>query len=234
MDETQLTQKKLETSRFSTERERMMAAAKERLLSTDHEFTSAYSVLKDFNKTVTFFGSARSQEDSHYYIEARELAKKLSLDGYTIVTGGGGGIMQAANQGAHDVMGDSIGFNIQLPNEQVLNPYVNHTSSFHYFFTRKVMLTFYANALVVFPGGFGTIDEFSEVLTLIQTKKIPRVPIILVGVDFWSDFHTFVKKHMLDENGLISAGDESLYVITDDLEEARSLINNFEQPELTQ
>ena len=234
MDETQITQQKLQSSRFSTERERMMAAAEERLLSTDREFTAAYTVLKEQNKTVTFFGSARSKEDNQYYQKARQFAKNLSLDGYAIVTGGGGGIMQAANQGAHDVMGASIGFNIQLPQEQTLNPYVNQKSSFHYFFARKVMLTFYANALVVFPGGFGTIDEMSEVLTLIQTKKIPRVPIILIGVDFWTDFDAFIKKHMLYENDLISPGDETLYTITDDLEEARQLINNFVQPELTQ
>jgi uncharacterized protein (TIGR00730 family) len=228
MDETQITQKKLDTTEYQTERERVMAAAEQRLLSTDHEFTEAYEILRHLKKTVTFFGSARLGKDHPYYQKARELARILAHDGYAVVTGGGGGIMQAANQGAHEVGGESIGLNIQLPHEQTLNPYVTQSSSFHYFFARKVMLTFYADALVVFPGGFGTIDEFSEVLTLIQTKKMPAVPIILVGVDFWTDFDMFVKKHLIGES-LVSPGDDNLYTITDDLNHIRSLIDAHDQ-----
>lgn len=205
------------------DRAHLMEAARERLMHTSQEFATAYDILKEHERTITFFGSARSLEDDPNYQRARALAKQLALDGYAITTGGGAGIMQAANHGAYDAMKPSIGFNIKLPHEQVLNQYVSQSASFHYFFTRKVMLTFFASAIVVFPGGFGTIDELAETLTLIQTKKIPKVPVILVGEKYWRHFDHFVREDMLDNN-LISKGDEQLYMITDDLEQARQAI----------
>lgn len=206
-----------------TDRAHLMAAASERLMHTSDEFATAYEVLKNHEKTVTFFGSARTSEDHQDYREARSLAHQLALDGYTVTTGGGAGIMQAANHGAYDAMKPSIGFNIKLPHEQILNQYVSQSASFHYFFTRKVMLVFFSSAIIVFPGGFGTIDELAEALTLIQTKKIPKVPVVLVGTDFWNNFDAFIRENMLNR-GLISEGDEDLYTITDDLEHARQVV----------
>lgn len=205
------------------DRAHLMAAASERLMHTSDEFATAYEVLKNHEKTITFFGSARTSEEHQDYRDARALARQLALDGYAITTGGGAGIMQAANHGAYDAMKPSIGFNIKLPHEQILNQYVSQSASFHYFFARKVMLVFFSSAIVVFPGGFGTIDELAETLTLIQTKKIPKVPVVLVGSHFWNNFDSFVKENMLTR-GLISEGDENLYTITDDLEEAREII----------
>ena len=123
--------------------------------------------------------------------------------------------MEAANRGAHESGGHAIGFNILLPHEQKLNPYTSESLSFHYFFTRKVMMSFYSRAFIYFPGGFGTLDELFEVITLMQTLKMPRVPIILFGKDYWNDLDQFVRKHLL-QSGLISMGDEQLYTITDD------------------
>lgn len=205
------------------DRAHLMEAARERLMHTSQEFATAYEILKQYDRTVTFFGSARTPEDNPYYQRARALAKQLALDGFAITTGGGAGIMQAANHGAYDAMKPSIGFNIKLPHEQVLNQYVSQSASFHYFFTRKVMLVFFSSAIIVFPGGFGTIDELAEALTLIQTKKVPRVPVILMGKEYWQHFDDFVRVDML-ENHLISKGDEQLYTITDDPEEARRIV----------
>lgn len=213
------------------DRAHLMAAARERLMHTSDEFATAYEILKQHEKTVTFFGSARTREDHADYRNARSLARQLALDGYAITTGGGGGIMQAANHGAYDAMKPSIGFNIKLPHEQVLNQYVSQSASFHYFFARKVMLAFFSSAIIAFPGGFGTIDEVAEALTLIQTKKIPKVPVILVGSEYWNRFDEFVRENMLSR-GLVSDGDEHLYTITDDLEHARQLVlaNGAETP----
>lgn len=213
------------------DRAHLMAAARERLMHTSDEFATAYEILKQHEKTVTFFGSARTTEDHADYRNARSLARQLALDGYAITTGGGGGIMQAANHGAYDAMKPSIGFNIKLPHEQVLNQYVSQSASFHYFFARKVMLAFFSSAIIAFPGGFGTIDEVAEALTLIQTKKIPKVPVILVGSEYWNRFDEFVRENMLSR-GLVSDGDEHLYTITDDLEHARQLVlaNGAETP----
>ena len=132
--------------------------------------------------------------------------------------------MEAANKGAKDAGGHAIGFNIVLPHEQRLNPYTTENLAFNYFFTRKVMMTFYAHGFIYFPGGFGTLDELFEVITLIQTKKMPQVPIILVGNDYWKDLDVFLKKHLLDTK-LISPGDETLYTITEDISEICEILN---------
>jgi uncharacterized protein (TIGR00730 family) len=195
------------------------------LRSSDDEFEKAFKILKKYPRRVTFFGSARLQPEDPYYQKAYDLARMLSRDNFAIMTGGGGGIMEAGNRGAHDVKGNAIGFNIILPHEQRLNPFTTDNLSFHYFFTRKVMMTFYAHAYVFFPGGYGTLDEFFEVITLVQTKKMAKAPLILVGHDFWHGIDDFVKKHQL-KTGLISPGDEELYTITDDLQKVREIINS--------
>lgn len=187
------------------------------LRSSDAEFEKAFRILKKYPKRVTIFGSARLPVNDPHYKAARQLARLLSREGFAVVTGGGGGIMEAANRGAHESGGHAIGFNIILPHEQALNPYTTDNLAFHYFFTRKVMMTFYSHAFIYFPGGFGTLDELFEVITLIQTRKMPRVPIILFGSEYWHDLDTFIRKHLL-ATSLISDGDEDLYVITNDPE----------------
>jgi len=188
------------------------------------EFVNGFEFLKNLDNTVSIFGSARFPEDEHHYIEARQLAKMLAREGYTIVTGGGPGIMEAANRGALEGGGNSVGLNIQLPMEQRINPYVKQSVAFHYFFTRKVMLSYSAQAYVYFPGGFGTLDELSELLVLIQTKKIEPIPIILVGKDFWGPFINWVEKSMLRHHRAVSKQDMKIFHLVNNVSEARDII----------
>src|SRR5262249_8270444 len=154
--------------------------------------------LAQIQHSVTVFGSARLPEDHPYYQLARQLGQRLAQASYTVVTGGGPGVMQAANQGALEVGGDSVGINIQLPHEQRINPFVRRSISLHYFFSRKVMLDFSAEAYVFLPGGFGTLDELFEVLTLIQTGKIEDcVPVILLGHDYWAPLVSWLRDTLL-------------------------------------
>lgn len=198
-----------------------------RLETIEEEFERGFQLISKHQGTVTVFGSARFTEENEYYQQARELGGKLAKNGFTVVTGGGGGIMEAANRGAFEAGGHSIGLNIALPNEQQLNPYVTETMAFQHFYARKVMLVFSSEALVVFPGGFGTLDEMFEVLTLVQTHKSARVPIVLVGKEFWKPLDTFIKKQLLEETSTITAGDEQLYFITDDLSQVLSHIEKY-------
>lgn len=207
---------------------KMIAAQKEHwqhILDSDKEFEAAFHILEQYPKRVTIFGSARNNDYGRQFRDAAYLlSKKLAEDGYAVVTGGGGGIMGASNAGAFDAGGTSIGFNINLPHEQKLNEHTTHSLSFEHFFTRKVTMTFFAHAYIYFPGGFGTLDELLEIITLIQTKKMPPLRVVLFGSDFWNDFDIFVDKHLLDK-GYISPGDEKLYFITDDIDEALHLVN---------
>lgn len=196
-----------------------------RLNRIDNEFTAGFRVVNKYADTVTIFGGARFKEDEEPYLLARNMAGVLAREGYAVVTGGGGGIMEAGNRGAFEAHGDSIGLNINLPHEQVLNEYTTDDMPFRYFFARKVMLAYDARGYIFLPGGFGTLDEFFEVLTLIQTHKMPQVPIILLGKDFWQGLDDFLKEILRDEYKTISKGDEKLYHITDDVEEAVELIN---------
>lgn len=168
---------------------------------------------------VTVFGSARFGEDHRYYKLARDFGKALAEAGYTTMTGGGPGIMEAANRGARENGGLSIGCNIQLPMEQEPNPYLDKFVEFRYFFVRKVMLVKYSDAFVAMPGGFGTLDEIFETAVLVQTGKIERFPMILMGTDFWAEPVRFIRTRMVEE-GVISAEDPDLLRLTDDIDEA--------------
>jgi uncharacterized protein (TIGR00730 family) len=188
---------------------------KKRVSLIDQEFNRGFDFIKNQPKSVTFFGSARLPETSEHYQRARRLASKLAKLGYAVVSGGGPGIMEASNRGAFEVEGQSLGLNIKLPHEQVRNPYVTDAVDFYYFFIRKVMLSFSAEAYVFFPGGFGTCDEFFEIVTLVQTKKIENVPIFLVGNEFWTDLKQFMINQML-KNKTIQPDDLNLFTITED------------------
>lgn len=182
------------------------------------EFIKGFRALHFAGPCVTVFGSARFKDDHRYYRQARDIAERISRMGFTIMTGGGPGIMEAANRGARDAAGPSIGCNIQLPMEQKPNPYVDRFVEFRYFFVRKVMLVKYSYAFVVCPGGFGTLDEVFETLTLIQTGKIKDFPVILVGKDYWNPLLTFANASMLAEK-CIEPKDLDLLLITDSPEE---------------
>lgn len=199
-------------------------AAKKRVTFISKEFTNGFEFVRNYPRSVTFFGSARTKEDNPYYKKARTLAaqivKKLH---YSVTTGGGPGIMEAANRGAFEAGGNSLGLTIELPHEQLTNKYLTDKEGFHYFFSRKVCLSFSAEAYIFFPGGFGTLDEFLEILTLVQTGKIPRAPMILVGSDFWLPLEKFFREILL-ENNSIEAEDLSLYTITDDDDEILKII----------
>lgn len=192
------------------------------------EFVEGYETMSNVGPCVSFFGSARIKEDNFYYDMAVETAKKLSETGFGIITGGGPGIMEAGNRGAHQSGGTSVGLCISLPNEPSANSYIakDFLIHFNYFFARKVMFVKYAQGFVVLPGGFGTLDEFFEAMTLIQTKKIHQFPIILMGKDFWGGLVDWIKNRMVEEK-TIDAKDLELFHMTDDPDEATSIIYKF-------
>jgi len=192
------------------------------------EFVHGYEKMDSIGPCVSIFGSARTQPDHAYYKLATDVAAAVAKAGYGVITGGGPGIMEAANKGAQEADGPSVGLNIALPFEQSSNPYIDKDKnlSFEYFFIRKVMFVKYAQAFVVLPGGFGTLDELFESLTLIQTKKITRVPIILVGNKFWSGLIDWIK-NVLIEDKLISPEDLDLFSIVDTQEEVLTCLENF-------
>ncbi len=193
------------------------------------EFVDGFEVMNQMGPCISIFGSARTKPDEKYYKMAVQVAQRLTEEGYGIITGGGPGIMEAGNKGAWMNNGASVGLNIDLPFEQSHNPYINpeHNLNHRYFFVRKVMFVKYAQAFVVMPGGFGTLDELFEVLTLIQTKKITSVPIILMGSEFWGGLRNWIIQTMRDEFRTISVGDENLMPIIDDPEEAVRIINEY-------
>ncbi len=201
----------------------------ERVDRIEKEFRAGFEMVNKYNHTVTVFGSARFLEDNPSYQKARQLGGMLAKNGFTIITGGGEGIMEAANRGAFEAGGHTVGFNIQLPHEQQLNPYLTESMPFRYFFSRKVMLAYAASALICFPGGFGTLDETFEVITLIQTEKMPKVPVILIGKEFWTPLDNFIKTSMLNDYAVISHGDEELYVVTDDLNEVIRIVESYRE-----
>ena len=179
------------------------------------EVDGAFDAMRDVEEGVSIFGSARVAEDHPWYELTRDTAACLTKHGYTVITGGGPGLMEAANRGAKEAGGDSIGLNIELPHEQHVNPYVTRSIEFHYFFARKLMFVRYARAFVIMPGGFGTLDELFEALTLIQTHRIHNFPVILVGSAFWDPLLEWIDRG-LEDNGLISPGDKELLVVADE------------------
>jgi hypothetical protein len=179
------------------------------------EIDGAFDALRDVEEGVSIFGSARVTEDHPWYELTRETAACLANHGYTVITGGGPGLMEAANRGAKEAGGESIGLNIELPHEQHVNPYVTRSFEFHYFFARKLMFVRYARAFVIMPGGFGTLDELFEALTLIQTHRIYHFPVILVGSAFWDPLLEWIDR-ALEDQALISPGDKELLVLADE------------------
>lgn len=198
-----------------------------RLIKIMNEFVNGYKFIRHYKKAVSIFGSARNSLDKRVYKEAHNLGYDLAKAGFAVITGGGPGIMQAANEGALKFGGESVGLNIQLPNEQRINPYVNESTSFHYFFTRKVMLASVSQVYVFFPGGFGTMDELFEMLTLIQTKKVAPIKVILVNKRFWTPMLKWIQNTIFEHNRAISKSDLNLFHIVDNADEAMQLIHKM-------
>lgn len=190
----------------------------------EEELLVGFATIQKYDKTITFFGSARFDENNRYYKKAEEIAGALCKEGYTIVTGGGGGIMEAGNRGSKDACNSSVGFNIVLPQEQTLNPYVTDSVNFHFFASRKMSMYFSGEAYIYFPGGYGTLDEFFQVLTLIQTHKARSVPVICVGTEYWNPVKTLAREVLFQHMNTINEDDLDLFTITDDLDEILSII----------
>jgi uncharacterized protein (TIGR00730 family) len=206
---------------------RMPAEEPWRIFRIMAEFVEGFEELSNVGPAVSIFGSARTLSDTKHYNLARKTAAEVAKAGFTVITGGGGGIMEAANKGAMEVGGRSVGLNIELPNEQKPNEYQNISLHFRYFFCRKVMFLKYANGFVVMPGGFGTMDEFFESIVLIQTFKQAYFPVILMGRDYWSGLIDWIKNIMLDKCGYISPEDMNVFAIVDEPEEAAEILKDF-------
>src|SRR5882672_2248456 len=191
------------------------------------EFVDSFEAMSKVGPGVTIFGSARTPSKDPCYQAAVTLAKELAQHNLAVITGGGPGIMEAANRGASKIKGKSVGLNIELPNEQKGNRYANIPIHFHYFFSRKVCFVKYSIAFVFMPGGFGTLDEFFEVLTLVQTQRIPEFPLILFGRDYWKGLLRWMKGSMQEKNAFISPGDLQLVTLTDDPEEAVNIVLDY-------
>jgi len=193
------------------------------------EFVEGYDRMSKIGPCISVFGSARTKEDNKYYQIGVEIAKRLAEGGYGVITGGGPGIMQAGNKGAQEGKGRSVGLNINLPFEKNHNPYIDaeHNLEFDYFFVRKVVFVKYAQGFVILPGGFGTLDELFEALTLIQTKKINKLPVVLIGVEYWSGLVDWIKKSMLEAENNIAEKDLDIFKLVDTAEEAFYYIEDF-------
>ncbi len=201
--------------------------ANKRLSRINHEFVHGIDFLKTFPKSVSFFGSSRLPENDPAYKTAQMIGEKIVKElGYAVVTGGGPGIMEAGSRGAHDAHGRSLGLTIRLPMEQVTNPYITDSLDFYYFFSRKVILSYSAEAYLFFVGGYGTLDEFFEIITLIQTSKIEKVPVVLVGAKFWKPVDKFIRKSLAQKYKTIDEKDTLLYTITDDPDQIIEIIRS--------
>ena len=195
-----------------------------RIFKIMSEFIEGFDIIKRYGLAVTFFGSARATLDDEVYKHAHDLSSRLAKKGFAVITGGSSGVMQAANKGAFEVGGASVGLNINLPETQVYNPYLTERFGFDHFFVRKVMLTYASEVYVYFPGGFGTLDEFFEIVTLVQTRKIRKVPIVLFGKDYWQPLLTFINKTLYEERRTINQEDLNLYTLVDSVDEAYDYI----------
>ncbi len=190
------------------------------------EFVEGFEVLSQAGEAVSIFGSSRTKPTSKYYKLAEEVAYHLSKEGFAVITGSGPGLMEAANKGAKDAGGKSIGLNIQIPSEQKANKYVDTLLDFRYFFVRKVMFVKYAKAFVILPGGFGTLDEFFEAINLIQTERIQKFPVVLFGKEYWEGLLEWLKETVL-ENGNISKEDLEIFTVVDRPKEVVTAIKKF-------
>lgn len=198
-----------------------------RVSRIDKEFSEAFEFISRYPKSVTFFGSTRFAPESEHCRKAEHLAARIVKElGFAVITGGSQGIMEAANKGAFEARGRSVGLNIKLPRTQHSNRYTTDAAEFSYFFVRKVALSFAAEAYLFFPGGFGTLDEFFEIITLIQTHKIRRVPVFLIGRDYWEPLNQFIKENVFELHQAVSKSDLHLYRITDDDDEIIEVIRS--------
>ena len=188
------------------------------------EFVEGFDIIRRHGLAITFFGSARASLENSAYQHATELASRLAKKGFAVVTGGSSGIMQAANKGAFEAGGASVGLNINLPEVQTYNPYLTERFGFDHFFVRKVMLTYASEVYVYFPGGYGTLDELFEIMALVQTRKIRKVPIILFGKKFWKPLLFFIEKSLYQEHAVIDKNDLALYTLVDTVDEAYDYI----------
>lgn len=207
-------------------KEQLHDSANKRIELITKEFSQGFEFLENYPRSVTVFGSSMVKETDSSYQKARSLCKKIVEETkYSVITGGGPGIMEAANRGAFEARGNSLGITIKLPREQNTNSYITDNISLTYFFARKVCLSFSAEAYIFFPGGFGTLDELFEILTLVQTKKIQPVPIILVGSEFWNPLKSFIETQVRDQH-MIDPEDMNIFTIHDDEAEIVELIRN--------
>lgn len=188
------------------------------------EFVEGFDLLKKYGTAVTFFGSTRTTFAGQYYESATALAGQLAKKGFAVITGGAAGIMEAANKGAHEVGGTSVGLNIRLGEPQAANGYLTETLTFDHFFARKTMLAFASEVYVFFPGGFGTLDEFFEIVTLVQTKKIRKIPIVIYGKEYWEPLMQFIKTTLLEKNKAINPEDMDIFHLVDSVDEAYDYI----------
>ncbi len=184
------------------------------------EFVEGFDIIRRYSLAATFFGSARASFEDDVYRNATELAGRLARRGFAIITGGSTGVMQASNRGAFEAGGASVGFNINLPHAQPYNPYLTERFGFDHFFVRKVMLAYASEVYVYFPGGFGTLDEFFEILTLVQTKKIRKIPLVLFGKAYWGPLTEFIEQKVYNEHKAINKEDMELYKVVDTVDEA--------------
>lgn len=200
---------------------------KRHLEQINKEFADGFHFLRKYPKSVTIYGSARTKPGAHEWKQAEELGRKIVKElKYAVITGGGPGIMEAAHKGANEAGGHAVALGIELPHEGNTNPFANDRLQFTYFFSRKTMLNFAAEAYVFFPGGYGTFDELFGTMTLIQTRKIPSVPVILVGSKFWNGLADFIAKNMYEQQEAISDFDMDIFKVTDDLDQVIDIIRS--------
>src|SRR3954463_1032743 len=215
-----------------TERAAFLDTDPWRALRILSEFVDGFDALASLGPAITVFGSARVPEGSPAYAAAREIGRLLALEGFAVITGGGPGVMEAANRGCQEGGGMSVGCNIELPHEQSINPYVDLGVEFRYFFARKTMFVKYANAFVILPGGFGTLDELFEALTLIQTGKVQHFPVVLVGTAYWAGMLDWFRESLL-ASGAIDEGDLAILKVTDDPDEVCRIIRAYAEKHAT-
>lgn len=212
--------------------EKMTIEDLERINAYSKDLASGLKMVRSFPQGVTIFGSARLAQDNKYCEMARQLGEMLAKNGHAVVTGGGPGIMEAASKGAYEIGGRTVGFNITLAHEQFPNPYLSECYTFEYFFARKVSLAMAAKVFVFFPGGFGTMDEISEILCLMQENKMPKMPMFLIGTDYWAAFEQVIQKMI--ELKLVNEEDTHIFEITDDLQKVVDAANKIGHPKISE